>query len=145
MQLTQHFHLSEFTDSNYAARHGIKNVPSPSIIGNLKVLAEGMESIRDLLGHSILISSGYRNPELNRGIGGSIKSAHLYGYAADFTCPAFGAPREIVRKIKNSDIYYDQLIFEGTWVHISFDPRMRNQTLTATFKGGKVTYQEFIC
>jgi hypothetical protein len=29
-------------------------------------------------------------------------------------------------------------------VHISFDPKQRNQTLTATFKNGKATYSEFV-
>jgi zinc D-Ala-D-Ala carboxypeptidase len=142
MQLTQHFHLSEFTDSNYATRHGIKNLPSPHIIGNLKTLAEGLERIRSLLGYPISISSGYRNPELNRGIGGASNSAHLYGYAADFICPAFGTPVEIVKLIKKSGMKFDQLIEEGRWVHISVDPKMRQQTLTATFNKGKATYRE---
>jgi zinc D-Ala-D-Ala carboxypeptidase len=144
MQLTQHFHLSEFTDSNYATRHGIKNLPSPNIIGNLKTLAEALERVRSLLGYPISISSGYRNPELNRGIGGAAHSAHLYGYAADFICPAFGTPKEIVKLIKNSGIKYDQIIEEGRWIHLSVDPRMRNNTLTANFKNGKATYQEFV-
>jgi zinc D-Ala-D-Ala carboxypeptidase len=144
MQLTQHFHLSEFTDSNYATRHGIKNLPSPNIIGNLKTLAEALERVRSLLGYPISITSGYRNPELNRGIGGAAHSAHLYGYAADFICPAFGTPKEIVKLIKNSGIKYDQIIEEGRWIHLSVDPRMRNNTLTANFKNGKATYQEFV-
>jgi zinc D-Ala-D-Ala carboxypeptidase len=144
MQLTQHFHLSEFTDSNYATRHGIKNLPSPNIIGNLKTLAEALERVRSLLGYPISISSGYRNPELNRGIGGASHSAHLYGYAADFICPQFGTPKEIVKLIKNSGIKYDQIIEEGRWIHLSIDPRMRNNTLTANFKNGKATYQEFV-
>jgi zinc D-Ala-D-Ala carboxypeptidase len=145
MQLTQHFHLSEFTDSNYATRHGIKNLPSPNIIGNLKTLAEALERVRKLLGYPISISSGYRNPELNRGIGGASQSAHLYGYAADFICPQFGTPKEIVKYLKYSGIKYDQVICEGgKWIHLSVDPRMRNNTLTATFKNGKASYQEFV-
>jgi zinc D-Ala-D-Ala carboxypeptidase len=149
MQLTQHFHLSEFTDSNYATRHGIKNLPSPNIIGNLKTLAEALERVRSLLGYPISISSGYRNPELNRGIGGAAHSAHLYGYAADFICPAFGTPKEIVKLIKNSGIKYgikyDQLLEEGgKWIHLSVSPTMRNQTLSVAFKNGKATYKEFV-
>jgi zinc D-Ala-D-Ala carboxypeptidase len=144
MRLSPHFFLSEFTDSNYATRHGIKNLPSPNIIGNLKTLAEALERVRSLLGYPISISSGYRNPELNRGIGGASHSAHLYGYAADFICPAFGTPKEIVKLIKNSGIKYDQVICEGNWVHASIEPRMRQQTLTATFRHGKATYQEFV-
>jgi zinc D-Ala-D-Ala carboxypeptidase len=142
MQLTEHFHLSEFIDSNYAARHGINNAPSPRIIGNLKLLAEDLEYVRTLLGHPITITSGYRNTEVNRGIGGATNSAHLSGYAADFICPAFGTPAEIVQLIKKSGMKFDQLIGEGTWVHISVDPKMRNETLSATFKNGKAIYKE---
>lgn len=34
-----------------------------------------------------------------------------------------------------------QCIMEGTWVHISFDPRMRGQFMNAKFdRNGKPTY-----
>lgn len=142
MKLTENFHLDEFTNSNYAVRHGINNAPSPRIIGNLKQLAESLEYVRSLLGHPILISSGYRNTELNRGIGGVANSAHLSGYAADFICPAYGTPADIVKTIKASGMKYDQLICEGTWVHLSVDPEMRNETMAATFKNGKAVYKK---
>jgi len=44
----------------------------------------------------------------------------------------------------NSDIKYDQLIYEGTWVHISFAPAARQMALSATFLGGRVTYSQGI-
>jgi hypothetical protein len=33
------------------------------------------------------------------------------------------------------------VIEEGTWVHISFAPAMRQQVLTAHFDGDKATYR----
>ena len=147
MKLTDNFYLSEFTDSNTATRLGIKNETSPNIIGNLKLLADGLEQVRKLLGYPLFINSGYRSLALNKAVGGSNTSAHVYGYAADFTCRKFGTPNEIVKKIKASGIKYDQLIEEGGntgWVHISFDPKMRQQSLVATFKNGKATYKEFV-
>ena len=144
MKLTPNFYLEEFTNSNYAARHGIKNIPSPQIQQNLQVLANALEQVRALLGTPVKISSGYRNMELNRAIGGSSNSAHMLGYAADFDSNSYGTPKQIVKAIKDSGIEYDQLICEGGWVHISFDPKQRNQTLTATFKNGKATYSEFV-
>ena len=90
----------------------------------------------------IRISSGYRSPELNAAIRGAKKSAHLEGYAADFTCPSFGSPREVVRAIAASVIEFDQCIYEGTWVHISFDPDARRHVLTAHFGQGGTTYTE---
>lgn len=135
--------LSEFTESDTAERLGIANTPTQNALANLKKTAEGMQLIRDLLGKPIFITSGYRSPTLNRAIGGSTSSHHCFGYAVDFKCPNFGIPYEITKKIIASDIKYDQIIFEGTWVHISFAPSMRMQKLTATFKNGKATYSEF--
>ncbi len=71
-------------------------------------------------------------------------SAHVTGNAADFICPAFGVPLDIVKKIAASGVKFDQLIQEGTWVHISFDPAMRQEVLTAHFVDGKATYQSGI-
>jgi hypothetical protein len=145
MKLSDNFYLAEFTQSDTALRLGIKNIPSPNIMGNLKKLADGLEQVRALLGHPITVSSGYRSPTLNRAIGGSENSAHCLGYAADIKCWKFGTPDEIVRKIKASDIQADQIICEGNWVHVSFAPAMRNQYLRALFDNkGKATYREFV-
>lgn len=143
MQLTNHFSLEEFTNSDYAIRNGVNNTASPNIIGNLKLTADGLEQVRKLLGKAINISSGYRCPTLNRAIGGVSSSAHVLGFAADFTCKEFGTPTDIVKAIKASDIKFDQCICEGTWVHISFAPAMRQETLLATFINGKAKYSEF--
>jgi hypothetical protein len=141
MKLTPNFYLAEFTKSNYATRHGIKNIPSPKVMQNLQVLANGLEQVRELLGTPIAISSGYRCMELNRALGGSKNSAHMLGYAADFDSNAYGMPLDIVKAIINSEIEFDQLIEEGEWVHISFDPKMRGEALIATFKNGKASYK----
>lgn len=144
MQLTKHFTLQELTVSDTALRVGIKNIASPHIIANLKTLAEGLEQVRALLGTPMIITSGYRSPTLNRFIGGSVNSAHCLGFAADFKCAGLH-PDEIVAKIKASNINYDQLIAEGVWTHISFDPRMRRQTLSALFDNkGKAQYRPFV-
>lgn len=145
MQLSTNFHLSELTISQTATRLGINNTPSPTVIQHLTVLAEGLEEVRSLLKKPMFISSGYRSLELNRKIGGSATSDHVNGYAADFTCNQFGTPKEIVRAIKNAGIAYDQLICEGNdWVHVSFSPKNRRQTLLATFEGRRVTYSTFV-
>jgi zinc D-Ala-D-Ala carboxypeptidase len=144
IKLTEHFFLEEFIESDYALRRGIKNIPSPVVKQNLLTLANGLERIRTILGHSISITSGYRCIELNRAIGGASTSAHLTGYAADFKCYGFGSPTQVVKKIMDSDIDYDQLIDEGNWIHVSFEPKMRNQTLKATFDArGKASYKIF--
>ena len=145
MQLSKNFKLNEFTASQTATRKGIDNTPAAPIIERLRMLANTLEQVRTLLGdNSIRISSGYRCLALNRAIGSGDSSAHVQGYAVDFTCPNFGTPKEVANKIAESDIKYDQIIYEGTWIHLSVDPRNRRDVLTAHFKGGKASYTKGI-
>ena len=131
MMLSPNFALSEFTESQTAARLGLDNDPPAELYETLKATARCMEDIRDLLGGKpVLISSAYRSPEVNKAVGGSANSQHTKGEAVDFTCPKFGTPREIVTKIKDSPLLFDQLILEyDRWVHISFSTRNRRQVL----------------
>ena len=131
MMLSPNFSLTEFTDSQTAARMGIDNDPPVELVPVLKATARCMEDVRDLLGGKpILVSSAYRSPELNEAIKGSSRSQHMSGEAVDFTCPKFGTPEEVVKHIYTSPLLWDQLILEfGRWVHISFSARNRRQTL----------------
>ena len=139
--LSEHFSLDEFTASQEATRHSINNKPSEKVVENLRMLAALLEQVRELLGGgAIRISSGFRSLMLNRHIKSSDTSAHIRGWAADFTCPSFGTPIAVAKKIAESNLKFDQLIFEGTWVHISCDPQNRRQLLTARFKDGKTFY-----
>ena len=141
MILSRHFNLDEFTASQEATRHNIDNTPSEKVVENLRMLATLLEQVRELLGNnSIRISSGYRCLTLNRRIGSSDTSAHVHGYAADFTCQAFGTPIQVTKKIAESNLKFDQLIYEQNWIHISCDPKNRRQLLTARFVNGKAHY-----
>jgi hypothetical protein len=142
MQLTAHFTLEELTFSSTAQRLAIDNTPSLETVARLTMLAMGLEKVRALLGAPMHIDSGYRCPALNKAVGGVAASAHVDGYAADFICPEYGASLQVARAIAGSDIAFDQCIQEGSWVHVSFDPRMRHQALTATFGAGGATYSK---
>jgi zinc D-Ala-D-Ala carboxypeptidase len=141
-QLTAHFSLEELLRSNTGERLHIDNSPSPEVVQHLMVLAQGLEKIRALLGAPLNIDSGYRCPALNRAVGGVPDSAHVQGYAADFVCPGYGSPLQIARAIAGSAIAFDQCIQEGSWCHVSFDPRLRHQALTATFGPSGATYSQ---
>lgn len=131
MRLTPNFTLAQLVHSETAASRGIDNIPPAEIIDNLAVLAQGLEQVRTLLGHTLDISSGYRSPELNGIVGGSKASQHVLGLAADFICPAFGTPLEVARAIRDSGIAFDQMILEHhEWVHISFSPAPRCRVMT---------------
>jgi len=143
-RLQQSFRLSEFLRSDTAVRRGLDNVPKPTEMANIRhVLAPGMQRVRNCLGVPVHITSGYRSPEVNRAVGGSGNSQHSQGLAADFVAPEFGLPRAVARYLmeRSAEIRYDQLIWEGAWVHISFvADRPRSQALTAHFAAGGVSY-----
>ena len=127
-KLTAHFALEELACTQH---RDIDNTPPPEVVATLRGTAARMEAVRRLLGDRVItVSSGYRCPALNRAVGGARTSAHLTGLAVDFNCYGYGRPQEVCRAIARSDLAFDQLIEEGGWVHLSFDPRMRRQVLT---------------
>ena len=145
IRVTEHFNLSEFIASDTATRLGIDNTPSDDVTATLcNVLIPGMEQVRGLLDVPVVIKSGYRGPALNVAVHGASSSQHLTGHAADFVAPGFGSPREVAAHLMKhmAALRFDQLIYEGTWVHISFAPRPRNEVLTAHFAGGGVSYTQ---
>lgn len=139
MLLSKNFTLSELTHSQTAARLGIDNKVPAYVMPALQRTAEGLEQVRDLLGGKpIIVSSGYRSPSLNKAIGSKSTSQHTTGQAVDFTCPAFGTPREIVAALVDSGIQYDQCLLEfSAWVHLSFADKPRGQTLIIDKTGTK--------
>jgi zinc D-Ala-D-Ala carboxypeptidase len=142
IQLSPNFFLSEFIESNEAERLGIDNTPNPIIVQSLFEMAKTLEQIRKLLGNGpIIVSSGYRSPALNKAVGGSATSDHMTGRAADFKAPRFGTPLQAAKKIADSSIKFGQLIWEGSWVHISLpDGTNDGQVMTAKFIDGKARY-----
>jgi zinc D-Ala-D-Ala carboxypeptidase len=135
-KLTEHFTLEELVISQTAERKGIDNSPSAEIIKNLTRVASLLEEVRVLLGTvPILISSGYRSPDLNKAIGGSKKSAHMAGLAVDFTAPGYGSVLQVAKKIASSSVPFDQVIYEyGSWVHLGLsalgtEPRRQELTI----------------
>lgn len=138
--LSPNFTLEELVYSNTANSKGISNIPNAEVKANLIVLAQNLELVRSLLNTPILISSGYRSPELNKAVKGAASSQHVLGQAVDFTSPKFGTPRQIIEKIKGSNIEYDQLILEfDKWVHISFTNKTnRKQALVIDLNGTRI-------
>lgn len=127
IHLTDNFTLEEMTHTST----GLPNVPDDMVRSHLALTAAGMEKVRNVLGDKpIDVHSGYRSPSVNAVVGGSKTSDHMTGDACDFVCPDFGTPYEVAVAIMGSGMKFDQLIREYGWVHISFGPRMRQQSLT---------------
>lgn len=153
MKLSKNLSLSECTKSNTANRLGINNTPDDEwIVENLKGIAEEVfQPIRNAFKCPIYVSSGYRSEELNRAIGGSIRSQHVQGRALDLDADVFGGCTngEIFQYILNN-LTFDQLIWEfgdqdnPDWVHVSYvrDGVNRGRCLKACRdEKGKVYYE----
>ena len=144
--LTAHFTLEELVHSDTARILGITNTPTPSILANLRRLAQFNEMVRLALGGAAMtISSGYRCPALNRAVGGAGNSAHLHGLANDFIAPTFGTPLAICKTLEKSYLEFDQLIYEraggAVWVHLAIaveGAQPRRQLLTVDNKGTRM-------
>lgn len=113
------FKGEEFYFSSTAKRLGINNTPPEELLDNGIILANKMQEIRDLLGHSIKINSGYRSSQVNKMVGSKPTSQHRLFQACDFTS-SFGTPEEIVLFLKKEGAEVDQCLIEfGSWVHLS--------------------------
>ena len=130
------FVLSEIIRSNTARRLNISNAPNKEHLRSLQILIRDLiQPMRDALG-PIRISSGYRNPALNRAIGGSRKSQHCKGEALDIQFWKDGkmCNEEVYKWVIKEGIEFDQMIneFDFAWIHISLkDKGNRRQVLEA--------------
>lgn len=135
MNLTKNFTLAELTQSSTAKARGIDNTLPPYLMRNINALAERLQLIRDALGTPMAISSGYRCPELNKAVGGAVASQHQLGLAADIHAKGYTS-QELFKLISGSNFGFDQLILEKVggkeWVHISVQPRERNDDFSIT-------------
>jgi uncharacterized protein YcbK (DUF882 family) len=115
------FKISELIHSDLAVQNNINNMPDINALDNmLELIFHCLQPIRDLIKKPIIITSGFRNQQINFLAGGAFNSQHKEGKAADFVIKGM-TPKQIIEIIKNSNIEYDQLIDERTWVHISFN------------------------
>ena len=152
MKLSANFTLSELTKSQTAVRKNIKNEPSTAHVENLIHLAETvLQPIRDHFGKPVVISSGYRSPELCEAIGSSTKSQHARGEAADFEIMGVDNMQLAMWINKNTD--FDQLILEfyepgdpnSGWVHCSaVREGSRAQVLKASKVEGRTKYENIL-
>ena len=152
MRLSKNFSLAELTKSQTATRKGIDNAPSTEHVENLIHLAETvLQPIRDEFGRPVVISSGYRSPELCEAIGSSAKSQHAKGEAADFEVPGMDNMQLAMWISKNT--VFDQLILEfyepgdpnSGWVHCSaVKEGSRAQVLKASKVEGKTKYENIL-
>ena len=141
--MSKYFSLKELIASTEAYKRKIDNTPGEEENAHLEELMEFMDGIRSAWGSAIIVTSGYRCPELNEAIGGSKKSAHLAGYAVDCV-PANNRKKEFFEFCKEylKDLDFDEMLFEknskgAIWIHIalkSIDGKQRKKIKTLEVK-----------
>lgn len=104
MKLSKNFSLSEFV-----CKEG-KN----EVYVDMK-LVEKLQELRDKLGRSINIVSGYRSPSYNAKVKGSKNSRHMEGDAADIKVPGL-TPEEVAREAEK--IGFDGIGVYDTFTHV---------------------------
>ena len=138
MKLSKNFALSEIIHSNTAKRLGIENEPTKAHLQNMQHLIDDLiQPLRSSIG-PIRISSGYRNPSLNRAIGGSRSSQHCKGQALDIQFWEMGQMNNkvIYDFILDSNMEFDQMIneFDFAWIHISLKAKGNRRQVLEAFK-----------
>ena len=88
-KITDNFWFYEMTDSDrfphLVEANRTEAFNSSDVLSDLYLTCDMLERIREHLGDMpVHISSGFRNKALNDAVGGSHRSQHLYGQAADF-------------------------------------------------------------
>lgn len=125
------FTMSELIYSETSIKNNINNMPDINSMDNmLNLIVYCLQPIRDKLKKPMVITSGYRNSQVNKLVGGVSNSQHQNGQACDFTVSGM-TPAQVVDFIKKSGIEFDQLINEyDKWTHISFNKsKNRKQVL----------------
>jgi len=91
-KLTNNFTLEEFN-----SKCG-RDIPN-NVLPNILQLAKNLQVLRDAVGKSISITSGYRSPQHNKKIGGAKDSQHVKGMAADIKVTGM-TPKEVALVIE---------------------------------------------
>ena len=132
-RISKNFTLDELTASATAKQMHIINAPGVDEVCALCALVHNvLQPLRDAMGESIKIGSGYRCPQLNRAVGGISNSQHINGEAADLCIDGDKLKGKRWFDWIKSHCDFDQLIMEhnskGTyWVHVSYRADGKNR------------------
>ena len=146
-RLSPHFTLGELCKTSVNSLDG--NIPSHEDIENLKRLCPWLEELRFTYNslyclkpgedyetsknvEPIIITSGYRSPEVNRCVGGAYSSNHLTGCAVDIRCTgveqAIRYAAILLDMADDRQEDFDELFIERNrkghyWVHFAVRPK----------------------
>lgn len=131
MRLSRSFTLAELVASRTATVRGIDNTPTPADVERLRALAQRvLQPLRDAIGAPLRVTSGYRSAELNAAVGGSDRSQHMTGQAADLVTDGLSS-LELLEVAQAAGIPWDQAITydDAPHLHLSYSDSPRRQVL----------------
>ena len=151
-KLSEHFQLGELCKSSHKTADG--NIPSHVVIENLRRICEewledlrysnnvlyedketrsqGVQDNTTEADSPIIITSGYRSPEVNKLAGGSPTSNHLTGCAVDIRCigveQALRYANILLDIADGTKRDFDELFIERNkqgryWIHFAVRPK----------------------
>lgn len=127
------FTYEEMIASSTAKRLRINNTPPPEADANLNTLCnEVLLPVRIQMGVPIIITSGYRSPELNAAVGGVPNSYHIQGKACDIriTGEAFRTMLcELLLQQPKTDLVIWEHKGSSQWIHVQWSFRPRHQVM----------------
>lgn len=122
---SEFFTLGELTKSSTASRYHIDNTPSEDIVRNLQYGVDMvLDPLRRMYGKPIVITSGYRSPQLNKKVGGVANSWHTQGNAADIRVSSVAEATKIfsiLQKIPSVDTALFEHSTSGQWLHVQWN------------------------
>ena len=159
MRLSEHFSLGEVCKTSHKTADG--NIPSHVAIENLKNICEnwledlrysnnvlyedketrsqGVQDNTTEADSPIIITSGYRSPEVNKLAGGSPSSNHLTGCAVDIRCigveQALRYANILLDIADGTKRDFDELFIERNkqgryWIHFAVRPKENRRKIS---------------
>ena len=130
-KISEHFTMFDVVNSATALARKIDNRPTAQNVINATALAK---NVLEKIPFPFRINCWLRNAALNKAVGGVPTSQHQSAQAVDIT--PLKEPIDVVFQWIKKNLVYDQLIHEGTWIHISFS-LIKNRKQSLKLVNGK--------
>lgn len=145
-QISKNFKMSEFAVSATASAKGISIIiPEDKKPAIRALVLNILQPICDATGWRDKVNSGYRSPKVNELVGGAAPSQHMVGEAADnmffMDGGGFIAPIDVLRKVVELGLDFDQMIAYPAFVHLSYTTSRANRKqilYNSSYKGPRL-------
>ena len=134
-KVSENFTAYELIKSDKALKCEISNIPSTQELINLMILTRKiLQPCRSYFNKPLIVLSCYRSKDLNKSIGGATESQHMQGQACDINID--GIERTKLAHYIIDNLNFDQLIYEPSWIHVSFVSTNKNRKQVLKYSNG---------